>query len=411
MSDPHKTPRPDGQTPEGEATSEPMPDHEPRTPREEHTKETQSPGAPRALERDPAAASAAIPSAKAPTGGRPAGAKTPVLQSFSDLLRAAYGTRSKRLNPKKAEIVAMRSAPRPDPAEREELLALAASDRTLRRTRELMLLSIEWIDSSVLSGQVREFVREALRRHPAFIRESLAAALENRPDGPSEEAAVRDLSSRPYASLPWPEGMAALNQKEAAQCRVNALCCLLLWLRETRGIAFEHIQRHLLTSIWRPSARNYKTAAQQLRALMSTKDPAGMAIACSVLEREAVDQGRQAAAARTAEERVAGRARELEEQIDKITVQLEAAKVQAARLAEEVARARHTHEDEKAHMRNDYEGLRGTVLRRLREEVLLLDEGLHALRRVPPKVHVMIDHAERAIDGLKREMGRLEGKD
>ena len=60
-------------------------------------------------------------------------------------------------------------------------------------------------------------------------------------------------------------------------------------------------------------------------------------------------------------------------------------------------------------MRNDYEDLRGRVLRRLREDTALLEEGLHALRREPPKVHVMEDHAERAIDALKREMGRIRG--
>lgn len=70
----------------------------------------------------------------------------------------------------------------------------------------------------------------------------------------------------------------------------------------------------------------------------------------------------------------------------------------------QLERERREHEDEKAHMRDDYEKLRGRMLGRLRQEVSLLEDGLHALRKQPPKIHVMEDHAERVIDGLKREI-------
>ena len=51
--------------------------------------------------------------------------------------------------------------------------------------------------------------------------------------------------------------------------------------------------------------------------------------------------------------------------------------------------------------------MKGQTLRRLNEDSALLEEGLHALQREPPKVGVMIDHAERAIDGLKRAAERI----
>ena len=56
----------------------------------------------------------------------------------------------------------------------------------------------------------------------------------------------------------------------------------------------------------------------------------------------------------------------------------------------------------------DYEKLRGQMIRRLKTEIELLDEGLHALRLDEPKIHVMDDHAERAIGGLKKELERLK---
>jgi chromosome segregation ATPase len=235
--------------------------------------------------------------------------------------------------------------------------------------------------------------------------------LEDRHDGPSDEGAVRAVTSQSYASLPWPEGLTALKKVEAERCRVNALCCLLLWLRETRGIAFERIQRYLQTAIWAPAARRHRTDSQKLRVLMKTRDAAGIAVACSELENQILEYGQQAADSRRAEERAAMRVKELEDERARVEAQIEAAKAEIERLTEGIDSARRAHENERAHIRDDHERLRGRVLHRLREELSLLEEGLHALRREPPKVHVMEDHAERAINGLKREMEQIKGDD
>ena len=60
-----------------------------------------------------------------------------------------------------------------------------------------------------------------------------------------------------------------------------------------------------------------------------------------------------------------------------------------------------------AHLLDDLETMRGTTLRRLTDDVALLREGLHALRRDQPKVHVMVDHAERVIDALTAHIKQL----
>jgi predicted nucleic acid-binding Zn-ribbon protein len=144
---------------------------------------------------------------------------------------------------------------------------------------------------------------------------------------------------------------------------------------------------------------------------MTTRHDAAIAVACSVLEKAAIDGRERAAAAHDAEERVILRAKVLEDKLASAISQLDLARAQVEHLEKEISSAHSTHKNEVAHMRNDYEELRGRILRRLREELSLLDEGLHALRRDPPKVHVMEDHAERAIDGLKHEMEQLKKSD
>lgn len=60
------------------------------------------------------------------------------------------------------------------------------------------------------------------------------------------------------------------------------------------------------------------------------------------------------------------------------------------------------------HAKNDLEQLRATTIRKIEAEVDLLQDGLSAIRRDPPKVHVMDDHAERAIDGLRNIVNMLD---
>ena len=329
------------------------------------------------------------------------------LESCADLLRAVYSGKPKRLKPPEKALRKMRLGPKLQPAEREELLGFAAQDRTLERTRELMLLSMERFDGPNLAGQVREFIRDVLVRHPAFQEKALTDALRNLPDGPTPERAVKMLTRQSFNSLPWPENAVRLKKSELDKCRVNAVCCLLLWHRETQGISFEHINNSLHTSLWEPAAQRYESEAQKLRVLMGNRDPAAVAISCSLLEKQASDFKQQVWATREAEEKANMRARELENKLNDVKRQLDAEKTQVKRLTAALLAEQQARKDDIAHGHAEYAKLRGRVLHRFRQEVSLLENGLHALRRNPPKVHVMDDHAERVIDGLKREMQGL----
>ena len=341
---------------------------------------------------------------------RRARAKPPAIETCADLLRLVYGGK-RRINPKKAEIDAMRAGREPERSEREDLLDLARSDRTLVRTRELILFSLERFDMPRLVAQIQQFVGEALKQHPAFQAKRLDGVLENRTDGPAEAEAVRFLSSQPFGSLPWPEGVAALKKTEAELCRVNALICLLLWFRETRGTSFERILWYLQSSVFAPLAKRHRKELQKLKVLVSSRDRAGIAVAFAIHEMRVQREAQIAASARRAEEQAAKRARVFQDRVTQLEIDLKSARADVAVLSKTLDSTKRDHDNERAYLRDDYEQMRGRVVRRLREEVALLNEGLHALRRDPPKVHVMEDHADRAIDRLKRELERLKRED
>lgn len=340
----------------------------------------------------------------APAGNEPA--KLVRFHCLADLIREAYGTKRRRLVVSKAELLVMRSASNIHDAQRDELLLLAASDRTLDRTRELMLLNAERFANQSPADAVRAFVGSVLRLHPAF--RELRGVVDGVPEAMGDEAAVETLCAQTFSALPWPEGLPPLKKAEAEQLRINALCCLLLWLRETRGTSMERIRHYLHAAAWAPAARG-KTDASALRALMQARDRMALGIACAGLEIKLRELSRDVATARGTGERATARAMDLQAKLEEMGRSLDAERLHVQSLTAEMEKTQREHEDEKAHMRNQYEELRGRLLRRLRQEVSLLDEGLQALKRDPPKVHVMEDHAERVVHGLRSEIDRIRG--
>ena len=336
--------------------------------------------------------------------------KAPPIQNLAQLLQAVYTGAFKRSTLKKTELTAIKDAARLA-TEGQELLNLASRDRTLERTLKLMLFG-DGLNVSVIANQIREFAVQVLQRHPAFETRSLEGVLNDFQGVSSEHEAIRELMSRDFSSFTWPEEtaqMKPMTKRELDQCKTNAVYCLLLRFRVTHGISVERIQQHLQEHLWQPVSRRHKGETDRLRVLMTTRDSAAASVAFVSVERQILEQRRRADDAHRSMERAKSNVLELKEKLVEREKKLTETQSEVDRLSRELEQEIETHANNRIHLKDNYEKLRGQVLRRLKDELSLLDDGLHALRREPPKVHVMVDHAERAIDGLKREMERLRG--
>ena len=329
------------------------------------------------------------------------------IQCLADLLRLVYSGRRTRIVPDKKEINAMREAADNGLTEKDVLLELASTDRNLGKTLDLLFICEEKFTLPKLVQQTREFIREILLRHPAFLKAGLANVLLGGEGAMLDIDAVAALAAVDHRELQWADDQEALKKPESDQSRLNALGCLLMWLRSADHLSFDRVQRLMDINIWQPASKELKTELVKLRALLNSKEPGSLAIARESLIKELNAIYKDSEAAKSAEQKaVAGlhaarqRIEELERVMDK---SVEAQKI----LEKRCKKLELEHGDTLAHKQDDYEKLRARMQRRLKAELELLDVGLGALRRDPPKVHVMIDHAERAIDGLKQEMERL----
>ncbi len=335
----------------------------------------------------------------------------PVVESLAQLLSTIYEEGPRRAPAlRRRDIVAMQTATKLNSEELRRLLDLAAVDRTLERTRRLMLLSMERLSGTGLAGPVREFIRTVLEEHLAFQTPALLSVLKGTPE-PAVADAARALAGRNLESLPWPDRADALTKKQAEQCRINAMGCLMLWLRESEGTTPEHLLRCLQTSLWVPTQRRSRTDSQRFKTLITIRDPAAASVVCELLDDVLSEKRQQAETARSSAERATVRAQKAAEDLADCHGRFRTAQDEAETARTRLQNEQHERETESAHFRDDYQKLRGRLLQTLRSEVSLLDEGLRALRREPPKVHVMLDHAERVLDGLEREIERLRGED
>ena len=335
--------------------------------------------------------------------------KSPSIESVGQLLRLVYGGKFKRSTFKNKELAAMHLNPLPTVAERKELLGLAQSDLVLDKTRQLMLLDLR-VDDAITST-FRDFAQEVLQEHPLFDAKPLAETLRNLPESVTEERATSVLLAQELDSVSWPEQPTPLTKQQFSQCKSNAVHCLLMIFRATRDTSLNRILSHLNSGLWEPTTRRHSRKADKLAALISTRDPAAASVTFGLLESDAIEQRRLAETARRSEQRAIAYVESLKHQVAEVERRLEEAEAAMKRVSEELVSATELQVTEKAHWNDRHEQLRGQMRRWMKEELKLLDEGLHALHRDPPKVHVMIDHAERAIDGLKREMNRLQGSE
>ena len=331
--------------------------------------------------------------------------KAPPLKSYADLLRAVYGPARRRWKPTHKEIGEIQGS-KLHSADREVLLDLAASDVTLKKTRDLMLFGMNRLDGPSGDRPIRSFVRDVLHRHPAYQSKSLSAALA-RANVPLERRTVHVLTTE---ARRWHE-RSELPKRQANSCLANALHCLLLLHGKDRSSSpsLQDVLGFLREELWISFTKRRTSELDKLRVLVGDRDPYATSIACSGLSGHILELRRQLSVSRastreleTSLNAVNGRLRETKDQ-------LKDANTRRTGLDHALGAARESHANETAHLRDTLEKLRSSVVRRLKTELSLLNDGLHALRRDPPKVSVMDDHAERAIDGRTRELERLQG--
>jgi hypothetical protein len=329
------------------------------------------------------------------------------LTSMSALIEYGYSRKGQRVTAKAGELKAISGAVVLTEIEEENLRALAAEDQLFAVPRQLLLFARELRETPRIRGVLREFVAAVLESHPIVVMNGLQSMVRNQEGAPSAAEAFRAIATtKALQEQPSVEG--SLRSGELAALKRNVIGCLAVWVVDTRAISMADLMSALLEGYWEPVSSADPSEAELLRVLTEVDQPLVVGAICREFGRRAADQARLAE--RSAQTTAAARA-----DLHRVSTELELARANVAALEAELQNARRVLQAERdnalvdaSHLRTDAETLRTRVLRRLSDDLKLLGDGLIALSRVPPKVDVMVDHAERVADSLRVEIRKLE---
>jgi len=326
-------------------------------------------------------------------------------ESFEELVKAIYEGRFKRksLSEKDRNVLMKEMSFEPS---QEEIQAIANSDPFLSKTLQLMVLGIQ---AQGLSYKVGGFARKVMLRHTLYSSQSMTAVLTNLPEAMPAGAAIDTIMKSELLPINGRSSEVSITKKEWKLCRVNAVHCLLILRRSQHGASLSQIHQLLQDKLWVSDSSKNQGDGEKLIVLLNNSDPKATSVSISLLGKELAEQKRQAHVAKRQEERASMVLESTQESLTKTDARLTEALAEQEKLKNELQERTQSYQTDIEHLQDDFERMRGNVLRKLKQELSLLEEGLHALKKETPKVHVMIDHAERAIDGLKDEVNRLRG--
>jgi hypothetical protein len=370
-------------------------------------KETSSPGrgdaSPRPAANDGGAEASAPADVSKTAKARPA--RVP-LQTLEQMIDLAYDRKGQRISLTPKVRAQLAQVPKLDDAARSRLLDRARADLMLGVPRQLLAIANDLDRYGRLREELLAFIGAALRAHPVFASEELFTRQSPIEGEPAHAlAAVARLDLATIGQL----AQAGIRKKaQLVELRRNALYSLAAWFLQRRDTPVEDLVAILFAHLWSREADGLKNPGKRLQRILELRDPAALGVACGKFAELAREQSRVAESSRKAAAESLQKLEALSTKCDGLQRDLHDQKEELSLFKEAQVREQQQHSDAVVHLRNEFERLRTRALRNLRNEIVLLEEGLHAARLSPPKLHVTLDHAERAIEGLKQEAKRLE---
>lgn len=349
------------------------------------------------------------PSASPPLAERkPATKKGPKFDDFEAFVRYAYSRKGQRVSLTKKDALHLAEAPMPEEAVFGAALAdLVQADRLLAVPAQFFLAGIAHRRILPFWRQVERTYCSILRQHAASaaVFDSLQAArAEGAPNWPVIEAV-----SDPFyiASLSSVAPDKNLKKSEASRLQGNVIFNVVLWLTQLAKADLRSVVQALHRYRWSSALATVPKELDRLRLLQKLTDDAAAGLVASAFVADAEEQRDAAKAAAAREAETAAALADAQHRADVLGRRVEELTARVRSLQGEIKHTVEQHDAALAHAADDHERMRSRLVRRIEDEVDLLQEGLSALRRDPPKTHVMEDHAERAISGLRSELRSL----
>lgn len=336
----------------------------------------------------------------------------PVINSLVDFIDYAYSRKGQHLrNLAPGETKAIAKQAKLDELEFENLLNLSKSDSLLAVPRQIVF-AVQKIDGRPsIWKEVRRFLFEVFIQHPIYRNNNLVPVIKNLPDAIEPDRAIETIADLSQENLKTLPGLEQLKPKDAEVLRLNAINNLSLWLWESRSLSVNKMIRWLYDGYWRLHAPKDANSIDCLQEVTSITEISGIGTACQQFKSAADTSERKVIELKIKIRDLQGEIERQNSSVKNLQASVQERDQTISALTQELEHECSAHADSRVHLSDDREQMRSNMVRYLKREVSLLAEGLQALRKDPPKVRVMDDHAERALEGLQAAIKKLEAED
>lgn len=375
--------------------------------------------------------------------------KRPEPQSVAEFVDAFYAGRTKVLSDATRRRLKSTTASL-DAGARGDLLRMAIdTDETLDKTRRLLLLASEVNEHKVLGDLLLDFAANVVGLHPAVRTNGLSAhlfpvhgdeydledawqllkslELPKSPATPADD----DMAPNGAASGQEPDvdsasseadsvgrrttttkakSAARAAQQVASKARRNALLCSVVWRVYRNKKPFSEAMRGLRGTLFSPGSNPTGLEAALLEAIasMPEKEDSKVALLLQWSARQQDDLWRELTKAKCRNEALTAQGDALDLRLSEANKRIEAldGELQVERASKE-ALDRHIGVV-KTHGQADYEGLRASSLKAIRDAVQQLEQVSVALGRDIPKVAFAREVLDTIVDSLRGTTKKLE---
>lgn len=346
-------------------------------------------------------------SRKASSGGCSA-TKPAKFEDFESFVRQVYKRKGQPTKLAKKDATHLAECEMPDDAFFDQTLReLAGSDRLLAVPAQMLFAGLPHRQILPLWRKIERVYFATLQMHPAsagLLHLLQEARSSNAPAWPALDQAC---DSAYFTSLPVVDTDRRLTKADLKKLQHNVISNVVLWLTQFASADLPAVIRELHSNQWSESADRVPKILDRLKLLLKLTDHAATGLVAEAFVAEAEQHRRAAEEAVDREAEATTRFVSLESENESLNGRIEELSARIMALEGEAKASEERHQADLAHASDELERVRSRIVRRIEDELDLLEEGLSALRRDPPKTHVMADHAERAISGLRTELKSL----
>lgn len=328
--------------------------------------------------------------------------------TFEDFVAFAYSRGGREVKLPKQDAMHIAEQPTPeDTFFTETLPSLAAHDHLLSVPSQFFLAGLPYRHILRIWRQVERAYIAMLRLHPASTNlvETLQASRSSQK--PAWNALETVCSANAVSNAVATGLKQRLRASDHSRLQHNLVCNVVLWLTQFSSVDLDSVIRQLYTLQWRNTIKPGCKSTDRLKTLFRLTDYSLAGLVASSFADETERQRRRAEDSESLQSGTSDELAHSQEVVRQLEVRVEELISRTTTLEMTIQKNNERHMADLAHAAHDHNEIISRMTRRIEAELDLLQEGLSALRRNPPKTHVMDDHAERAISGLRSELDRL----